>query len=149
MADQAAINAALHGRYYEALEVGMTDHYGKTITEADIVLFAGVTGDTNPVHLNEAFAAPTVFKGRIAHRMLSAGLISTVLGTRLPGPGCIYMSQNLRFLAPVRAGDTVIATATVAELLGKRRVRLETSCTVGDTVVVEGEAVMMVPSRPA
>jgi len=149
MSDQAAINAALHGYYFEDLAPGMSAHFGKTITEADIVMFAGITGDTNPVHLNEGFAAPTLFKGRIAHGMLSAGLISAVLGTRLPGPGCIYMSQSLQFRAPVRAGDTVTATATVTEIMAKRRVRLATTCMVGDTVVAEGEAVMLVPGRPA
>jgi len=136
------------GHFVEDLAVGMTAVYAKTITDADIVLFAGVSGDTNPVHLNEAFAKTTMFGGRIAHGMLSASLISTVMGTRLPGPGALYLSQNLRFLAPVRVGDTVLARATVAELFPeKRRARMATVCTVGDTVVVEGEALVWVPSR--
>jgi 3-hydroxybutyryl-CoA dehydratase len=136
------------GLFVEDITVGQTASYAKTVTEADIVLFAGVSGDTNPVHLNQDFAAKTMFKGRIAHGMLSAGFISTVLGTRLPGPGAIYLSQSLRFKAPVRPGDTVVARATVTAIVpDKRRVTLATTCQVGDTVVIEGEAVVMVPSR--
>ena len=89
----------LHGYYLEDLSVGMTEIFSKTVSEADIVMFAGISGDTNPVHLNQLFAEGTVFKERVAHGMLSASFISTVLGTRLPGPGCIYLSQNLRFRA--------------------------------------------------
>jgi 3-hydroxybutyryl-CoA dehydratase len=99
----------LHGYCLEDIEVGMSASYSKTVTEADILLFSGVSGDTNPVHLDQEFAAATMFKGRIAHGMLSASLLSTVFGTKLPGPGCIYLTQNLRFKAPVRAGDTVLA----------------------------------------
>jgi len=140
----------LHGYYIEDLEVGMTDSYGKTVTEADIVAFAGVSGDTNPVHLNEEFARQTVFKTRIAHGMLAASFLSTVLGTRLPGPGCIYMGQTLNFRAPVKVGDTVRARVTVTEInREKKRVKVETVCTVGDTVVVDGEAKLMVNSRAA
>ena len=136
------------GHCIEDLAVGMTASFAKTVTEADIVLFAGVSGDTNPVHLNQEYASSTMFQGRIAHGMLSAGFISAVLGTKLPGPGCIYMSQNLKFKAPVRAGDTVTARATVTELIPeKRRVVVRTVCTVGETVVIEGEALLMVPSR--
>jgi 3-hydroxybutyryl-CoA dehydratase len=136
------------GFFLEDLAVGQTARYAKTVTEADIVLFAGVSGDTNPVHLDQEFAAKTMFKGRIAHGMLSAGFISTVLGTKLPGPGAIYLSQSLKFKAPVRAGDTVVAHATVTAIAPeKRRVTLATTCQVGDTVVIEGEAVVMVPSR--
>lgn len=139
----------LHGYYLEDLSVGMTSVFAKTVTEADIVMFAGVSGDTNPVHINQLFAEGTMFKGRIAHGMLSASLISTVVGTRLPGPGCIYVSQNLRFRAPVMAGDTVVARATVKEILPeRRRVVLATVCTVGDTVVIDGEATMLVANRP-
>lgn len=139
----------LHGYYLEDLSVGMTDIFAKTVTEADIVMFAGVSGDTNPVHINELFAEGSIFKERIAHGMLSASLISTVVGTRLPGPGCIYITQNLRFRAPVKAGETVIARATVKEIIPeRRRVVLETVCMVGDTVVIEGEATMMVANRP-
>ena len=139
----------LHGYYLEDLSVGMTSIFAKTVTEADIVMFAGVSGDTNPVHINQQFAEGTMFKGRIAHGMLSASFISTVVGTRLPGPGCIYINQNLRFRAPVKAGDTVVARATVKEILPeRRRVVLTTVCTVGETVVIDGEATMMVANRP-
>ncbi len=142
--------AALHGYYLEDLSVGLSATHAKTVTEADVILFAGVTGDDNPVHVNQEFAESTMFKGRIAHGMLSAGFISTVLGTKLPGPGAIYISQNLKFKAPVRIGDTVYATATVKEIVAeKKRVVLETICTVGDTVVTEGEATIMVARRPA
>ncbi len=140
----------LHGHYLEDLSVGMTDIYAKTVTEADIVLFAGVSCDTNPVHINQLFAEGTLFKGRIAHGMLSASFISTVLGTRLPGPGAIYLSQSLRFRAPVRAGDTVVARATIKEIVPeRRRVFMTTVCTVGETVVLDGEAMVMVSNLPS
>jgi 3-hydroxybutyryl-CoA dehydratase len=139
----------LHGYYLEDLSVGMTSIFAKTVTEADIVMFAGVSGDTNPVHINQLFAESSLFKGRIAHGMLSASFISTVVGTRLPGPGCIYINQSLRFRAPVKAGDTVVARATVKEILPeRRRVVLTTVCSVGETVVIDGEATMMVANRP-
>ncbi len=139
----------LHGYYLEDLSVGMTGIFAKTVTEADIVMFAGVSGDTNPVHINQEFAEGSMFKGRIAHGMLSASFISTVVGTRLPGPGCIYINQSLRFRAPVKAGDTVVARATVKEILPeRRRVVLTTVCSVGETVVIDGEATMMVANRP-
>jgi len=138
----------LTGYCIEDLAVGMTAAFAKTVTEADILMFAGVSGDTNPVHLNEEYARETMFKGRIAHGMLSAALISTVLGTRLPGPGAIYMTQNLRFRAPVRIGDTVTARVTVTELFPeKRRVAVKTECRVGSLVVIDGDALLMVPSR--
>jgi len=141
---------ALHGYYLEDLNEGMTSAFGKTITDADILMFAGVSGDTNPVHLNEEFAAGTAFQGRIAHGMLTASLISTVLGTKLPGPGCIYLSQSLRFLAPVRAGDTVRAEVTIKTIdRERRRCVFETVCKVGGKNVLEGEAIIMVPRRPA
>lgn len=136
------------GYYLEDLKVGMTASYAKTVTEADVVLFAGVSGDTNPVHLNEEFAKETMFQGRIAHGMLSASFISTVLGTKLPGPGCIYLSQNLKFRAPVRSGDTVSATATITDIVpDKKRVVMQTICSVRNQIVIEGEAVVMVPAR--
>ena len=139
---------ALHGYYLEDLQVGMTAEFTKTVTEADIVAFAEVSGDTNPVHMDEAFAAATPFKGRIAHGMLGAILISTVLGTRLPGPGCIYVAQDLRFKAPVRIGDTVVAKVTVTEIVPeKRRVTFACECRVGDTVVIDGAATMMVSRK--
>ncbi len=137
-----------HGHFLEDMEVGMTAVYAKTVTDADIVMFAGISGDTNPVHLDANFADQTVFKGRIAHGMLSASFISTVLGTRLPGPGCIYLSQNLKFRAPVKAGDTVTARVTVRDVNpDNKRVVVETVCTVGDTVVVDGEALLLVSRR--
>ena len=106
----------LRGKYLEEIGEGMTAVFSQPVTEADIVLFAGITGDTNPVHLDEEFAKPTMFKGRIAHGMLTAGFISTVFGTKLPGPGCIYLSQSLKFKAPVRIGDTVRARVTVSAI---------------------------------
>lgn len=140
----------LDGLFLEDLHPGMTAAYARTVTEADVVLFAGISGDQNPVHLNQEFAAATRFKGRIAHGMLTASFISTVLGNKLPGPGCIYVSQNLKFRAPVRAGDTVHTRVTVVEVVEvKSRVRLQTVCRVGDVTVIEGEAVLMVPSRVA
>ena len=138
----------LNGYHFEDLEEGMTDVFAKTITDADIKGFAGVSGDTNPLHLNHEFASGTIFKGRIAHGMLTASLISTVIGTNLPGPGCIYMSQNLRFRAPVRTGDTVTATCMVTKLIPEKRlIELSTICTVAGKPVVEGDATILVPSR--
>jgi len=137
-----------YGYFIEDLQPGMSATFGKTITDADILMFAGVSGDTNPVHLNEEFANGTPFRGRIAHGLLTASLISTAIGTKLPGPGCIYVSQSLRFRAPVRAGDTVTARVTVLDVdREKKRVRMETVCLVGGRVVLDGEAVIMVPSR--
>ena len=137
-----------HGLFLEDLAVGMTAVYAKTVTEADIVLFAGISGDTNPVHLDAHFAERTAFKGRIAHGMLSASFISTVFGTRLPGPGCIYLSQNLRFRAPVRPGDTVTARVTVKNVdPDNKRVTFDTVCTVDDGVVIDGAAVLLVSRR--
>jgi 3-hydroxybutyryl-CoA dehydratase len=139
----------LRGKYLEEIGEGMTAVFSKTVTEADIVLFAGITGDTNPVHLDEEFAKPTLFKGRIAHGMLTAGFISTVFGTKLPGPGCIYLSQTLKFKAPVRIGDTVHARVTVSTVdRDKGRVTFATTCHVGETIVLDGEAQLMVPKRP-
>lgn len=138
----------IHGYYFEDLSVGMTASYAKTVTETDIVLFAGISGDVNPVHLNEEFATATMFEGRIAHGMLTASFISTVLGTKLPGPGCIYLRQDLRFLAPVRPGDTVHSQITITDVNAeKKRVFAHTVCRVGDTSVVEGEATLFVPNR--
>ena len=132
------------------LSEGQSESYARTVTEADIILFAGVSGDDNPGHSNEEWASQTMFKGRIAHGMLSAGYISTVIGTRLPGPGSIYMSQSLKFRAPVRIGDTVTATVTIREInQEKRRLTLDTVCTVGDTTVIEGEAMVMLPKPKA
>jgi 3-hydroxybutyryl-CoA dehydratase len=138
-----------HGYYLEDLAPGMAASYAKTVTEADVILFAGVSGDSNPVHIDHEFAKDTVFKGRIAHGMLTASFISTVLGTRLPGPGCIYVSQNLKFRAPVRIGDTVRTRVVVTAVdMDRGRVALETTCSVGDTVVISGDALLVVPRRP-
>ncbi len=132
---------------FEQLHLGQTASVGKTITEADILMFAAVSTDTNPVHLNAEVAAASQFGERIAHGMLSAGLISAVLGTQLPGHGTIYMGQTLRFRAPVKIGDTVTATVEVTALdPAKQRVTLKTTCTVGDRVVIDGEATVMPPS---
>ncbi len=138
----------LHGYYLEDLEVGMSSSFAKTVSESDVYTFAGVTGDNNPVHINEEFAATTPFKQRIVHGMFSAGLISAVLGTQLPGPGAIYIDQSLKFKAPVHIGDTLTATASVEEInTERRRVKLKTVCTVKDKVVAEGFATVMVDSR--
>ena len=138
----------LNGYDVEDLSVGMTATFAKTITEADIILFAGASGDNNAMHINEEFAASTPFKGRIAHGMLSASVISAAIANKLPGPGTVYMKQTLEFRAPVRAGDTVHATVTVRELmLEKKRVSLETVCTVRGTVVITGQALVKVGSR--
>jgi 3-hydroxybutyryl-CoA dehydratase len=133
----------------DELSVGQVAELAKTVTESDIVLFAGVTGDFNPVHIDAVAAKKSVFGERIAHGMLSAGFISAVLGMRLPGPGSIYLSQTLRFTKPVRVGDTVTARVEVVEVIAaKRRVRLATTCrNQNDEVVVEGEAVVMMEKR--
>lgn len=138
------------GVFFEDLSVGQKASFGKTVTEADIVLFAAVTGDTNPMHLNAEYAKESIFGERIAHGMLAAGLITKVLGTQLPGPGTIYMSQSLKFRAPVRIGETVTATVEVMALHPeKHRATLRTVCTVAGQPVLEGEAFVSVPSRAA
>ncbi len=140
----------LYGYAFEELKPGMGATVSRTITETDLRNFSGVSGDTNPMHLNEEFAKGTQFGGCIVHGMLTASLISAAIGTELPGPGCIYMSQTLKFLAPVRVGDTAYAVVTVREVIPeKRRVLLETKCYVKDTVVIDGEALIKVPQRPA
>ncbi len=136
----------LHGYRFNDLHIGMSALYSRTITDTDVRNFAGVSGDTNPMHLNEEFASGTYFKGCIVHGFLTASLISTVIGTQLPGPGCLYVSQNLRFKAPVRVGDTVYARATVTALQPeKKRVTLSTQCLVREQVVLDGEAVVQLP----
>ena len=138
---------AQQGYDVEDLSVGMSACYGKTVADADIVLFAGVSGDNNAVHTNQEFAATTAFGGRIAHGMLSASFISAALGPRMPGAGAVYLGQQLRFCAPVRPGDTVNTTVTVTSVdQHKARVVLKTVCRVGTTVVVDGEAHLMVTS---
>ncbi|BBO69890.1 (R)-specific enoyl-CoA hydratase [Desulfosarcina alkanivorans] len=138
------------GRTFDQLTVGDADRFTKTVTDADVYLFAGVTGDLNPAHVDETYAQGTFFKTRIAHGMLSAGFISAVIGMRLPGPGTVYMRQELNFVAPVRIGDTVTATVEVIEKLGeKKRVRLKTTCVNQDgTTVLEGEALVSPPRPP-
>lgn len=137
----------LNGYDIEDLAIGMSASFAKTITEADIVLFAGVSGDNNAIHINEEFAAATPFGGRIAHGMLSASVISAAIAGRLPGPGSIYLEQKLQFRAPVKPGDTVHANVEVKELVAdKGRVVLGTTCTVAGKVVITGEAVVKVGS---
>ena len=135
--------------YFEDLQTGMEAMFSKVITEADIMAFAEVSGDRNPVHIDHAYAAGTMFKARIAHGMLTAGLISATFAMQLPGPGCVYISQTLNFKGPVHIGDEVSANVKVVELIaGKRRARFECVCRVGGKSVLEGEAVLMVPGRP-
>lgn len=136
--------------YFEDLSVGQEASLSKTVTEADIVAFAEVSGDKNPVHLDADYAAGTMFKERIAHGMLSAAYISAVFGMKLPGPGAIYMSQSLAFKAPVKIGDTVVTTVKVIETVReKRRAKFETVCSVDGKPVLTGEALLMVPAKPA
>jgi 3-hydroxybutyryl-CoA dehydratase len=137
------------GYYFEDIKVGMSAEFSRTVGDADIMAFAELSGDFNPVHVDEEFAKTTMFKGRIAHGMLSAAYISTALGTRLPGPGCVYVSQSLKFKAPVRIGDTVVARVEVTGTLPEKRfVTLKTSCSVEGKVVLDGEATLMVPAKP-
>jgi 3-hydroxybutyryl-CoA dehydratase len=136
--------------YFEDLAVGQEASLSKTVSDADIVGFAELSGDKNPVHLDAAYAATTMFKERIAHGMLSAAYISAVFGMKLPGPGAIYISQTLNFKAPVKIGDTVVTTVKVIELNPeKKRAKFETVCAVGGKPVLQGEAQLMVPARPA
>lgn len=141
--------ADLKGKTIEELQIGLSARFSKTITEADVYLFAGITGDLNPAHVDEEFAKNTFFKTRIAHGMLTAGFISTIIGTMLPGPGSIYIRQEVNFLKPVRIGDTVTATAEVAEVMAeKKRVRLNTFCTnQNGEVVLDGLAIVSPPRR--
>jgi 3-hydroxybutyryl-CoA dehydratase len=135
--------------FFEDLQLGMEADVQKSVTEADIIGFAEISGDKNPVHLDAGYAAKTMFKERIAHGMLTASYISAVFGMKMPGPGAIYISQTLNFKAPVRIGDSVIARVKVVELFEqKRRARFECLCVVNGKVVLEGEAVLMVPTRP-
>jgi 3-hydroxybutyryl-CoA dehydratase len=141
---------ALRTLFFEDLSVGMTERLSKTVSSSDVVGFAEVTGDRNPIHLSEHFAAKTAFGTRIAHGLYTASLISAVLGTRLPGPGAIYISQTLNFRAPVRIDDTVDVTVTVTELVPEKfRARLRCECSVGGEIVLDGEALVKVPSKNA
>ncbi len=134
--------------FFEDLSVGMTETLHKTIDSSDVIGFAEVTGDRNPIHLSEHFAAKTPFGTRIAHGLYTASLISAVLGTRLPGPGAVYISQTLNFRAPVKIGDTVDVNVSIAELMPeKSRARLACTCSVQGEVVLDGEAWVKVPSK--
>ena len=142
--------SAMHGLYLEDLKVGQQAMFGRTVTDADILAFAGVSGDTNPIHLHDGFARTTRFGQRIAHGMLGGSFISAVIGTKLPGPGAVYISQTMNFMAPVLIGETITAVATVTEIdERRRRVTLKTQCLNGDKVVIDGEAQILVPRREA
>ena len=138
------------GKTIDELKIGDSAEISKTVSETDIYQFAGITGDFNPAHMNEEYAKKTFFKTRIAHGMLSAGFISTAIGNKLPGTGSIYVKQDLRFLAPVRIGDTITARVEVIEIMdGKNRVRLKTVCVNQEgTQVLDGEAVVSPPKLP-
>ena len=138
------------GKTIQELSVGDSARIEKTISETDVYLYAGITGDLNPAHLNEEYAKGTFFKTRIAHGMLSASFISTVIGTMLPGPGTIYMRQEVNFLAPVKIGDTVTAIVEVSEIMtDKKKVRLKTYCINQENkTVVDGEAIVSPPRAP-
>ena len=138
------------GKTIDQLKVGDVAEFAKTVTETDIYLYAGITGDFNPAHVNEAYAKNTFFKTRIAHGMLTAGFISAIIANQLPGPGTIYLKQELSFMAPVRIGDTITARVEVVELIAeKNRVRLKTSCSNQDGVVVlSGEGLVSPPKPP-
>ncbi|MEN6468722.1 MAG: MaoC family dehydratase [Smithella sp.] len=138
------------GKRIDQIKVGDTAEFAKTVTETDIYLYAGITGDFNPAHVNEAYAKNTFFKTRIAHGMLTAGFISAIIANQLPGPGTIYLKQELSFLAPVRIGDTITARVEVIELITeKNRVRLKTTCSNQDGVVVlNGVGLVSPPKAP-
>ncbi len=138
------------GKTLRELKIGDKAEFAKTISEFDIYMFAGITGDFNPAHINEDYAKQTFFKTRIAHGILTAGFISTVIGTKLPGTGTVYVKQDLSFLAPVRIGDTITACVEVVEILDKKnRVRLKTTCFNQDnTQVLDGEAIVSPPRPP-
>ena len=135
---------------FEDLALGQRASLMRTVMDDDLHLFAAVTGETNPIHTSETFAAGTRFGQRIAHGMFTASLVSAVIGTRLPGPGAVYLSQTIRFLSPVRIGDVVTATVEVVELLGeRRRARLFCECVADGKAVLKGEALLAVPGREA
>jgi 3-hydroxybutyryl-CoA dehydratase len=137
------------GKTIEELQVGDRAEFSKTISEADVYLYAGITGDLNPAHMDEEYAKKTFFKSRIAHGMLLGGLISGVLGNKLPGPGTIYIRQEMEFLAPVRFGDTVTAAVEISEInREQKRVKVKTTCVNQEgTLVLTGEAVVSPPKR--
>lgn len=134
--------------FFEDLAVGRRGTLMRTVMERDLERFAEISGDENPIHLCERYAETTRFGQRIAHGMFTASLISAILGTRMPGPGAVYLSQSLQFLGPVRIGDVVCATVEIVELVPeRRRARLFCECTVDSKAVLEGEAWVAVPSR--
>ena len=137
------------GKTINELNLGDRAEFTKTVSESDVYLYAGVTGDFNPAHINELYAEKTFFKTRIAHGMLPAGFISAILGTRLPGPGTIYIEQTLNFTAPVHIGDTITASVEVAEIMAdKNRIRLKTVCeNQNGVIVLDGEAVVSPPKQ--
>ena len=136
--------------YFEDLAVGLEAAMARTVSAADIVAYAALSGDYNPIHLDAEYASKTPFKARIAHGILSAGYISAVFGMQLPGPGSVYISQTLNFKAPVKIDDVVVTTVKLIELVPeKKRARFETVCSVGGKPVLTGEAVLMIPARPA
>jgi 3-hydroxybutyryl-CoA dehydratase len=139
----------MKGKTLSEIKVGDVAEATKTVSETDVYLFAGVTGDFNPAHMNETYAQKTFFKTRIAHGMLGAGFISAVVGMQLPGPGTIYITQELKFLAPVRIGDTVTARVEVMEIIAeKKRVRLKTECLNQEgTLLLAGEAMVSPPRK--
>ena len=137
------------GKTFDELQVGDTAEFSKTISESDVYLYAGVTGDLNPAHINEEYAKKTFFKTRIVHGMLVGGLISTVLSTKLPGPGSIYIRQELNFLAPVRIGDTVTARVEIADMdREKKRLKMKTVCVNQEGITVLDGAAVVSPPRP-
>ena len=145
-----SLQSPRQGYFIDELSIGMSAVFSRRIGEADVIKFAEVSGDDNPVHLDEEYARQTHFGGRIVHGILSAGLISAAIAAKLPGPGTIYLKQNLKFCAPVRIGDMVEAKVSVAEIIAERnRVVLATTCTVGDTIVIDGDALVMPPKRDA
>ncbi|MEM1288469.1 MAG: MaoC family dehydratase [Pseudomonadota bacterium] len=147
---QAVPPLVLEPHAFEDLYIGQTESYSRVISASDVVGFAEISGDRNPIHLSEHFAANTPFKSRIAHGLYTASLISAILGTRLPGPGAVYLSQTLKFLAPVHIGDTVDVAVSVTELIvEKHRAKLACTCSVDDHDVLSGEALVMVPLREA
>jgi 3-hydroxybutyryl-CoA dehydratase len=134
--------------YYEDLTVGLSESISHTVTERDVELFGEATGDRNPLHFDEAYARKTIFRGRVVHGALAIGYISAVMGTKLPGPGSIFLNANIRFKAPVRIGDTVVTTATVTEIHQRREVLIACKCEVNGKLVMEAEGLVMAPRKP-
>jgi 3-hydroxybutyryl-CoA dehydratase len=143
-----ARNVKRQGYRYEELELGMQAAFEKKVTQAEVVQFGDISGDLNPAHFDEEFARGTRLGERVVHGMLTASLVSAVLGTRLPGPGCLFVSQTTHFKAPVRAGDTVSVQATIVRLDDQRQfAEFETRCSVDQITVLEGSALVWVPSE--